>query len=227
MIKHFIFIIFMLIWVSPTLAQRRQFCERTNYSSQEIADAVRNSSLRDELKKTSCTIGGLGRFESNGNKGIYNGSCCTGILQLTRRNIANYADMTPEQFGCQSLQFQIDAWARLTNDGYNTSAIQRLISMGGTFDGQKIDAAFIAACIQLGPGNCNQMVQSGRCSGFADRNGTTICDMARNARSLARNCTESQASCEMGPGDFPTPTPVAGSPPLPVATDVMVPEGAI
>src|SRR4051794_36303856 len=35
-------------------AQRGQYCERTAYSAQEITDAVRNSSLRDDLKGTSC-----------------------------------------------------------------------------------------------------------------------------------------------------------------------------
>ena len=120
-------------------------------------------------------------------------------------------------------QVRIDAWARLTNDGYNTLAVRRLMEMG-TFDGQRVDAGFIASCIQLGPGNCQQMVSSGRCSGFADPNGTTICDMANAARSNSDpNCREGNNSqvCDMGPGDFPT-TPVAANPPAPSANDIVV-----
>lgn len=37
----------------PAEAQRGQYCERTNYSAQEITDAVRNSSLRDDLDRKS------------------------------------------------------------------------------------------------------------------------------------------------------------------------------
>ena len=209
-------------------AQRQQYCERTNYSAQQITDAVNASVLRDDLKSTSCTLGGLGRFESGGNKGLYNGSCCTGIFQLNNANAFQYAGVDREGYGCLSLQEQVDAWARLTNDGYNTPAVRRLMEMG-TFDGQRVDAGFIAACIQLGPGNCQRMVSSGRCSGFADSNGTTICDMARSARSMADpNCREgnNMQVCDMGPGDFPT-TPVAANPPAPNPSDIVVGPGQI
>ena len=212
----------------PAQAQRQQYCERTNYSAQQITDAVNASVLRDDLKSTSCTLGGLGRFESGGNKGLYNGSCCTGIFQLNNANAFQYAGVDREGYGCLSLQEQVDAWARLTNDGYNTPAVRRLMEMG-TFDGQRVDAGFIAACIQLGPGNCQRMVNSGRCSGFADSNGTTICDMARSARSMADpNCREGNntQTCDMGPGDFPT-TPVATNPPAPSASDIVVGPGQI
>ena len=220
--------VFVVCLTTPAIAQRQQYCERTNYSAQEIADAVRASPLRQELQATSCSLGGLGRFESGGNKGVYNGSCCTGIFQLNNTNIRDYANgMTRSEFGCQSLQFQVDTWARLTNAGFNTGVVRELASMN-TFDGQKVDAAFIGACIQLGTGNCQQMVRSGRCSGFADSNGTTICDMARNARNLADpNCSDNQASC--GPGDFPDTrtTAIASAPPPPAATDIFVSDGQV
>lgn len=221
--------------ISSATAQRQQYCERTNYSAQQITDAVRASPLREELKSTSCSLGGLGRFESGGNKGVYNGSCCTGIFQLNRTNVTNYTGLTREQFGCESLQFQVNAWARLTNDGYKTGAVQELMSRG-TFDGQKVDASFIASCIQLGTGNCQQMVRSGRCSGFSDSNGTTICDMARNARSNAdsgcRDDGSSPQACTRG--DFPTTPSVAGAAPSsqigaitpsPQPTDILVGSG--
>ncbi len=52
-----------------------------------------------------------------------------------------------------SLQQQVNAWANLTNDGYNSSAVRQLASMS-TFGGEKVDAGLIASCIQLGTGNC-------------------------------------------------------------------------
>jgi hypothetical protein len=207
---------------SGAFAQRAQYCERTNYSAQDITNAVRNSSLRDDLKTTSCSLGGLGRYESGGNKGVYNGSCCTGIFQLNNANVRKYAGTDREGYGCLSLQQQVNAWANLTNDGYSTGPVRQLASMQ-TFDGQKVDAGFLSACIQLGTGNCQKMVSSGRCSGFADINGTTICDMARSARSMADpNCKEGEASCTQGPGDFPTNIGVAANPPTADKANVIV-----
>ena len=201
--------------------QPQQYCEKTNYSASQIADAVNNSSLRDDLKQTSCSLGGLGRFESGGNKGIYNGTCCTGIFQLNTENALRYANATPAQFGCKSLQDQVNAWAELTNDGYNTPAVRTLASMQ-TFDGQTVDASFIAACIQLGPGNCQKMINGGTCGSWTDSNGTSICDMARNAKKNAdASCQEGTPQCAMGPGDFPT-TPVAAAAPAGAASDVNV-----
>lgn len=215
----------ILIWATTgsALAQRGQYCERTNYSAQDITDAVRNSPLRDDLKSTSCSLGGLGRFESGGNKGVYNGSCCTGIFQLNRRNVRDYAGTNPEGYGCMSLQDQTNAWANLTNAGYNTPVVRQLGSMS-TFDGQKVDASFIASCIQLGTGNCQKMVNSGKCSGFSDINGTTICGMAKNARSQAGpDCKDGEAVCgPSGPGDFPTSIGVAANPPTAGAASIIV-----
>ena len=222
-------VLFALLMPFSATAQRQQYCERTNYSAQEITNAVNASPLRDELKATSCSLGGLGRFESGGNKGVYNGSCCTGIFQLNNRNVRDYAGVDRETFGCMSLQEQVDAWARLTNDGYRTGVVRRLTEMG-VFDGRRVDASFIAACIQLGVGNCQTMVNSGRCSGFADSNGTTICDMAGAAQSnAAPNCQNNPntPACEQGPGDFPPGQPVAAVPPPPTATDIVVGSGEV
>lgn len=211
------------LWLGAGQAAAGQYCERSNYSAQDITDAVRNSPLRDDLKGTSCSLGGLGRFESGGNKGNYNGSCCTGIFQLNNANVQKYAGTDRAGYGCMSLQDQVDAWAKLTNDGYNSPAVRQLASMS-TFDGQKVDASFIAACIQLGTGNCQKMLNSGKCSGFADINGTTICRMANSARAMADpNCQNGQAVCgPSGPGDFPTSTGVAANPPPASSASIVV-----
>ena len=172
-------------------------CKNPSYSAQEITDAIKNSNLKDSLKGTSCSLGGLGKFESGGRTNIYNGSCCYGVLQMSGSNL-KHAGISPALYSCLSLQDQVDYWAALTNNGYETSTVTQLSTMD-TFDGQKIDASFIAACIQLGTGNCQQMLDSGKCSGFQDSNGTSICDMADNAKALAdKNCKN--GSCGTGPG---------------------------
>ncbi|MBN8974293.1 MAG: hypothetical protein J0H51_20075, partial [Rhizobiales bacterium] len=162
-------------------------------------------------------------FESGGNKGNYNRSCCTGIFQLNNANVQKYAGTDRAGYGCMSLQDQVDAWAKLTNDGYHSPAVRQLASMS-TFDGQKVDASFIAACIQLGTGNCQKMLNSGTCSGFADINGTTICRMANNARAMADpNCQDGEAVCgPSGPGDFPTSTGIAANPPTASSASIVV-----
>lgn len=207
----------------PVAAAGAQYCERTNYSAQQITDAVQNSSLRGDLKATSCSLGGLGRFESGGNKGVNNGSCCTGIFQLNNANVQKYAGTDRAGYGCMPLQQQVDAWANLTNDGYNASAMRQLAWMS-TFDGQTVDASLIAACIQLGTGNCQKMVDAGRCSGFSDLNGTTICGMAERARGLANpNCQNGQGTCTQAvPGDDPTTTGFAANPPSAASASIIV-----
>lgn len=222
-LMFFLFLCASFMWLGDGQAVAGQYCERTNYSAQDITDAVKNSPLRDDLKGTSCSLGGLGRFESGGNKGNYNGSCCTGIFQLNNANVQKYAGTDRASYGCMSLQDQVDAWAKLTNDGYNSPAVSQLASMS-TFDGQKVDASFIAACIQLGTGNCQKMLSSGKCSGFADINGTTICRMAINARAMADpNCQDGQVVCgPSGPGDFPTSTGIAANPPTASSASIIV-----
>lgn len=219
----FVVLCVSISWFSEGQAVAGQYCERTNYSAQDITDAVRNSPLRDDLKGTSCSLGGLGRFESGGNKGNYNGSCCTGIFQLNNANVQKYAGTDRAGYGCMSLQNQVDAWAKLTNDGYNSPAVRQLASIS-TFDGQKVDASFVAACIQLGTGNCQKMLNSGSCSGFADINGTTICKMANHARAMADpKCQDGQTVCgPSGPGDFPTSTGIAANPPAASSASIVV-----
>lgn len=154
--------------------------KQTNYSASEIAGAVRNSGLNPNMMKYAEDIGNLGRFESGGNTGVYNGTCCTGVLQMNRSNLAAQG-LTPQQYANMSLQEQVNVWANLTNSAANSSTVKDLMSRD-TFDGQKVDGALVLACIQLGTGNCQKMLNSGSCSGFADSNGTTICKMAEKMR---------------------------------------------
>ncbi|QRM34990.1 hypothetical protein [Microvirga sp. VF16] len=175
-------------FISEAWAGKSQLGPKTNYSASDIANAVRNSNLNPSLRQYADQMGNLGMFESGGNAGIYNGSCCTGVFQLNRSNLAA-AGYTPEEYANAGLDEQVRVWANLTNQGANTAVVRQLQQMG-TFDGQQVDGAMIMACIQLGTGNCQKMVQSGKCSGFSDINGTTICAMAQKMRNGASTPTE-------------------------------------
>lgn len=157
-----------------------QMGPKTNYSAAEVAAAIKNSGLNSNLMQYANDIGSLSRFESSGNTGIYNGTCCTGILQMNRSNLAAQG-LTPQQYANMSLQDQVNAWAKLTNSAANAGSVKQLMAMD-SFDGKKVDGALVLACIQLGTGNCQKMINSGSCSGFADSNGTTICKMADKIR---------------------------------------------
>lgn len=147
-------------------------------SSAEIAAAIRNSPNASAwLRENAESVANLATFESQRNTTAYNGSCCYGVLQMNRGNIAAYARVSPEEYRQLSLQQQVNAWSALTTDAMRSSAVTNLLALG-TFDGRPVDGHLVLACVQLGIGNCQRMINSGRCSGFADSNGTTICAMA-------------------------------------------------
>ncbi len=126
----------------------------------QVADAVRNSPGANQwLRDNADAVGNLAiRVESGGgNTTAYNGSCCFGILQLTRENIRRYTDMTPEQYRNADLQTQVNAWSQLTADGLRGNAPRTLAGMT-TFDGRPVDVPLILSCVQLGIGNCQTML---------------------------------------------------------------------
>lgn len=168
--KLFLFTLFIII---PTIVYA------VTVTHQQIVDAVRNSPANSWLKEHADAIANLAiNVESGGRLDAYNGLCCHGLLQLTKSNIHAFGKMSPEQYRNSSLQTQINIWAKLTNEGFKSPVIKKLIAMD-TFDGQPVTGEFVLACIQLGIGNCNKMLRSGKCSGFRDAFGTSICDMAR------------------------------------------------
>ena len=172
-------------------------------TAEQVAEAIRNSpNATPYMRQHADEIGALAIFESGGDTTVYNGSCCYGILQMNRDNIAHYAKVPPEVFRNWPLQDQINAWSQLTADGLRASAPQQLIA-AGTFDGRPVDFAMIMACVQLGIGNCQTMINSGHCGGFRDRNGTSICDMADRINAGMGNPTP-------GPAPNPNPSPTPG-----------------
>ena len=158
------------------------------------------------------------RVESGGNTEAYNGTCCFGVLQMNRTNIRAYTNLTPEQYRQADLQTQINAWARLTADALRARAPTALTGMA-TFDGRPVDGNLVLSCVQLGIGNCQRMINSGTCSGFADRNGTTICSMANR---LAGGAPPPTGPGPGTPPATPTPAPVAN----PVFSPACLQDGA-
>jgi len=144
----------------------------------DVANAIRNSPTASPfLKANADQIGALAiAVESGGNTTAYNGSCCYGVLQLNTANIIA-SGYTASQYRYASLQDQVNAWANVESRAMRDPVIQQLANMS-TFDGHPVDASLLIACVQLGQGNCRTMINSGRCNGFSDSNGTTICSMA-------------------------------------------------
>ena len=162
-----------LVWLLPAVALA------AIVSSSDITQAIQNSPNASAwLKQNAQAVANLAiNVESGGNTSAFNGSCCYGVLQMNRTNIAKYAGVTPEQYRQLPLQAQIDAWSQLTADAMRSGVVRQLIGLG-TFDGRAVDGNLVLACVQLGIGNCQRMINSGSCRGFADSNGTSICDMA-------------------------------------------------
>ncbi|WP_313569357.1 hypothetical protein [Comamonas terrigena] len=170
-------------------------------SAADIAAAIQNSpSASTWLKQNAQAVAQLAiNVESGGNTSAFNGSCCYGVLQMNRTNIARYANVTPEQYRQLSLQDQVNAWSALTSDALQAAAVRNLLTLG-TFDGRPVDGNLVLACVQLGIGNCQTMINSGKCSGFADRNGTTICSMADKIAGTNSGGTSGGNEGGSGPG---------------------------
>ena len=151
-------------------------------TADQVADAVRRAPNATQwMRDNAALIGALAMRESSGSTTVYNGSCCTGILQLNRGNIRAYAGVSREVFATWSLDDQVNTWAALTRDGMRERAPQALLGMT-TFDGHPVDAAMVLACIQLGARNCQRALDAGKCNAFADINRTNICNMAERIR---------------------------------------------
>ena len=144
-----------------------------NGASQSFAQAAANLSSKMENRA--------------GDLGLYNGSCCTGVLQVNQGGLKVYCGCTKEQYAAMTLDQQTAVWLKLTYANMGAPSVKQLKGMS-TFDGQPVDDALILACVQLGPGSfsantgCARMIASGRCSGFSDSNGTSPCKMAQAIR---------------------------------------------
>lgn len=174
----FIFI-FLISFPEKTLSAT-QLGPQTKYTSQDVADAIRSSTLNDTLKQSADHIGNLAMFESSGNAGISNG-CCSGILQVHQMN---HPGMTSQQFANLPLQQQVNVWADLQNKEFNSAPVKALRQMqqnGQSIQGYgQVDQTLMIACVQIGTGNCQKVIQAGTCETGAgtDGNGKSVCDFA-------------------------------------------------
>lgn len=178
---HLIAALITVAWLVPVVAQ--QMGPRVIVTASQVASAIASSPLGSALKQYAADIGRLGMFESGGNLGVYNGTCCTGVLQVNRGGLRKYCDCTPEQYARMSLQQQVDVWARLTNANADNRIIRGLMARG-SFDGRPVDGAMVLSCIQIGPGNCARTLAAGTCAtrAGADGNGKNFCDFAASIR---------------------------------------------
>ena len=173
----------------------------TRVTSDQVAAAILASpNASSQLRDYANAIGNLAMFESGGRLDVYNGSCCYGVLQMNTANIASIRPpITTEQFRNLPLQDQVNAWATVMSQALRTTAPAQLAAMT-TFDGRPVTPSMVLACVQLGVGNCLTMIRSGRCEGFNDRNGTSICEMADRIDGVTRP-----------PMTNPSPSPNPGS----------------
>ncbi|WP_234267244.1 DUF3262 family protein [Hydrogenophaga sp. NFH-34] len=172
----------------------------TRVTADQVAAAIMASpNASSQLRGYADAIGSLAMFESGGRLDVYNGSCCYGILQMTGTNIRDTLHISTEQFRNLPLQDQVNAWATVMSQALRTSAPAQLAAMT-TFDGRPVTPSMVLACVQLGVGNCLTMIRSGRCEGFNDRNGTSICEMADRIDGVTRP-----------PVTNPSPSPTPGT----------------
>ena len=173
---------FALLFSGLVIAQ--QLGPKIIVTADQVAAAASASPLSAAFKQYAADIGKLAiNVESGGNLGIYNGSCCTGVLQMTESNLDYYCDCTKEQYASMSLQQQVNFWAELTNDNGKSSVVRGLMAMGA-FGGRAVDGAMVLSCIQIGPGNCAKTIRAGTCDtrAGADGNGNNFCDFADKIR---------------------------------------------
>ena len=178
MARRFAILILLAYWSCLSWAAGASSLNDIRVTAADVAQAIRSSSTASaQLKQYADSVGSLAVFESGGRLSVYNGSCCYGVLQMNRGNIHATTKVTPEQFRLLPLQEQVNAWATTMSSALRDPVVRQLSQMS-TFGGRVVDGSMILACVQLGQGNCQKMIRSGSCNGFADINGTTICRMA-------------------------------------------------
>lgn len=209
-----------VLFSAAALAQ--QMGPKIIVTADQVAAAVAASPLGPALKQYAADIGRLAvNVESGGNLGVYNGTCCTGVLQMNRGGLDRYCDCKPEQYASMNLQQQVNYWAELTNANAANSVVRNLMAMG-TFGGRAVDGAMVLSCIQIGPGNCAKTLRTGTCStnAGADGNGNNFCDFAASIRGGAASPSPAP---DPSPAPNPNPEPAAGGTPAPPWTPVSAP----
>jgi murein DD-endopeptidase MepM/ murein hydrolase activator NlpD len=125
--------------------------------------------------------------QTKGNSAIFNGSCCTGLMQMNTANLRDFCKCTRAEYAAMTGQQQINVYALYYASISNTNAVTTLQQMqanGQTLGGYPVTGATIVACIQLGVGNCQRSINNG-CNGTSPSQGgdgyVNICTMAAKA----------------------------------------------
>lgn len=189
---------------NPLVADASVFknCASTNYSPEEVSQAITDSPNSPEsLKSKSCVLGGISNGESGGNKCEYNGGN-TGVLQLNNAAI-RAAGYTPEEYANLSLQEQVDIWASSvgsSNISGGFTTIATTIDNGGDFGGTTPTTGMLAACFQFGPAICkndiNYMKNNGGACPTASSGGINYNDAS--PKSSANLDGNNQSICSWG-----------------------------
>ena len=177
------------------------------YSQGEITQFFANSS-NPYLSNNASTYAAMSMVETGGtgSTSIYNGSCCTGLMQMNGENIRDFAGMSKADFAQLSGQQQVDVYTKyytsIQNDP-NMKQVRNLAENGGYIGSHKVDADTVAACAQFGTGNCRAAMANGctdRRNGFGGDGYKTVCEMADAARGKGKtpnpgkNCTPAGSS---------------------------------
>ena len=190
------------------------------YHSQAQIESYFANSNNSYLRDNASTFAAMSRNVENstGYTGLYNGSCCTGLMQMNRSNLREFCNCTPEQYATMSGQQQIDVYGKYYSSIQNDPSVRQLREMqanGQTLGGQPVTGGTIAACIQLGTGNCRDAIRNG-CSSTARGQGgdghVNICTMGAKAGD-GKGGTGSNPSACTTPSEpkAPTDTPASGS----------------
>lgn len=162
--------------------------QNTKYSETQIRVMFENTG-NSYLASNAATFASMSyRVESGGgNSAIYNGSCCTGLMQMNRSNLREFCDCSPSEYAALSGQQQINIYAKYYESIAGSNSVQTLLKMqqgGQSLGGRKVDGSMVAACIQLGVGNCQTAIDN-NCAGVSPSQGgdgsVSICTMASKA----------------------------------------------
>jgi hypothetical protein len=174
-----------MLWSDKANAGASLLANNGTVSNSDIAAAMQKVGFSQSFAQAAANASSNVE-DRTGQLAIYNGSCCTGLLQMNQTNLGKYCSCTSTQYAGMTLDQQVQIWANFERDQLNSPGIKgldALVAKGTTtFDGQPIDDALKIGCTQPGIGFCQQMVAAGVCGTYGIQSGLTICQFATKIR---------------------------------------------
>lgn len=175
----------------------------TVYTQDQITGFFQNSS-NSYLQQNAAQFAAMSANveDTTRDSTVYNGSCCTGMMQINTSNLANpdICGCTPAEFAAMSGQQQIDVYTRYFDGVQSDASIQKLEQMqasGQTLGGQVVTGDTVVACAQLGTANCAAAIAN-NCSSVANGQGgdgsVNVCTMAAKATSGSSDSSSTGSS---------------------------------